>query len=66
METTDTIYTAPDLRAEATAVAAAYLQILNPDEAMTSGELDAFSVGVQAGITAAIEITTRQEVGSRG
>lgn len=60
------IYTAPDVRAEATTVAGAYLQILDPDDAMTAGELDAFTVGVQAGITAAIEIQAREEVTRRG
>ncbi len=54
METTTA--TGPDLRVEATATAGAYLQILDPDREMTAAEVDAFSVGVQAGITAALEL----------
>ena len=44
------------LQVEATAAAGAYLQILDPDQTMTPAEVDAFSVGVQAGITAALVI----------
>lgn len=49
----------PEVRAEATTVAGAYLQILDPDQAMPEEALDAFHVGVQAGITAALDVAKR-------
>lgn len=60
METTTT---PPDVRAEATSVAGAYLQILDPDQGMSADALDAFHVGVQAGITAALDVAQRTRMG---
>lgn len=53
----------PEVQADATVVASAYLEILNPDGAMDESAVDAFNVGVQAGITAALEVLRR---GARG
>lgn len=51
------------LTIEATDAAGAYLQILDPEQAMTPGEVDAFTVGVQAGITAAFDVAQRAGLG---